>query len=440
MDGGVPELYEWLAHQHGVPPRRVASRRPHFLVVAAPKTGSTWLADNLRRHPEVFVPDIKEVKYFSSLGRWVGLDWYLGHFDAGGGKTRGEASPSYAALPSGRIRLARALFPDLKLVFLLRDPVARAWSHARHTRRFGEAAFGGAPLDEAPVDWQAAACHEWVTASGDYLGHLRRWLSAFPREQVLVRFHEEIADRPEALFRDVLAFLGVDPSLPLDGFPLRERINASPALAVPEAVRAALHRLWHGRTRELAAFLRNEFGLATPPAWRATLDPPAGGCLGSAVFAPAFEARLQEMAALEETFPSGERHLGYQEGFHLWLRRGRLEADGHGVLLEADDLPGLGQKIGRHLAEAERSRQEAAAREAREAMRALEARLAQALEVAQRADQRSAALERSLHEAGLTVQHLERQMARMRPWWRVAGRWLADACKGARGRGEARPG
>ncbi len=60
------------------------------MVVAAPKTGSTWLASNLRRHPDVFVPDIKEVKFFSTVGCCLGLDWYLDHFQDCAAKLRGE--------------------------------------------------------------------------------------------------------------------------------------------------------------------------------------------------------------------------------------------------------------------------------------------------------------------------------------------------------------
>src|SRR6185295_5025435 len=103
-----------------------AGRLPRFLIVSPPKTGSTWLADNLRRHPGVFVPTIKEVKYFSCFFEALDFDWYLGHFGEAGGRLKGEATPSYALLPVGRIRLLRRLFPGLKLVFLMREPIARA--------------------------------------------------------------------------------------------------------------------------------------------------------------------------------------------------------------------------------------------------------------------------------------------------------------------------
>src|SRR5712691_9258164 len=77
----------------------LATCLPNFLVISAPKTGSTWLSVNLGLHPEIFIPERKELKYFSSYCQWFDLNWYLSHFRPGAGRTRGEASPAYALLP-----------------------------------------------------------------------------------------------------------------------------------------------------------------------------------------------------------------------------------------------------------------------------------------------------------------------------------------------------
>src|SRR3954462_533097 len=111
------ELLNWMLSQSGVTAARLRDCRPDFLIISPPKTGSTWLADNLRRHPQVFVPAIKEVKYFSSFFKGLGLGWYLDHFAGAAGRVKGEASPSYALLPKGRIRLVRRLMPRVKLIF-----------------------------------------------------------------------------------------------------------------------------------------------------------------------------------------------------------------------------------------------------------------------------------------------------------------------------------
>src|SRR5690242_1140117 len=90
-------------HDAALAKSKLISHRPDFLIVSPPKTGSTWLAEKLRRHAGVFIPAIKEVKYFSLYHKWLDLSWYLDHFVPGYGRVRGEASPSYALLPVERI-------------------------------------------------------------------------------------------------------------------------------------------------------------------------------------------------------------------------------------------------------------------------------------------------------------------------------------------------
>src|SRR4051794_30915368 len=184
--------------------------RPDFLVISPPKTGSTWLADNFRRHPRLFVPAIKEVKYFSCFCNWLDFGWYLDYFRTAKGVVKGEASPSYAALPPERIRLVRELLPDVKLVFLMRDPIARAWSHVRHAFRYRESVFADwqGDFEDVPDSlWREALRNAWSLASGDYLGQLRRWLEVFPRDQLFVGFYESIASEPDDLLRHVLDFV-----------------------------------------------------------------------------------------------------------------------------------------------------------------------------------------------------------------------------------------
>jgi hypothetical protein len=318
----------WWLSQCGVTTRRLLDCRPDFLIISPPKTGSTWLADNLRQHPQLFVPAIKEVKYFSSFFKALGLGWYLDHFASAQGRVKGEASPSYALLPKGRIRLIRRLMPRVKLVFLMRDPVARAWSHARHSYRFREGGFASvaAGLGDVPDEaWLESLSSDWSLASGDYLGQLRRWSAVFPREQIYLGFTEWLEERPEALLREVFAFLGVDTGVDLSCFPVRQRVLAGLPGELPPAVGQALRRLLHRRTSELESFLRDEFGLALP--WPRSDDfrderptPPA--------FARADEDDyLAAVLAEEETFPSA-RCLVQRDyrGYYVVLAQGRFHA------------------------------------------------------------------------------------------------------------------
>jgi hypothetical protein len=268
----------------GVYRRKLAAVRPDFLIISPPKTGSTWLADNFRCHPGIFVPDVKEVKYFSYFCEWLDLDWYLDHFRSARGRLLGEASPSYAILPIDRIRWIRHILPDVKLIYLMRDPVGRAWSHARHCCRFGEANFSERSAKIEAItesQWRENFVHDWPLANGDYLSQLQRWLSVFPREQFFIGFYESIASDPEALLHDLFTFLGADANVDYSAFRVKERIFAGLSKELPHRQKQFLQELLHNRTQELAEFLRNRFGLELPSEWAASCLPADGSAAES---------------------------------------------------------------------------------------------------------------------------------------------------------------
>jgi hypothetical protein len=331
-------LLHWYMVQAGIGHHRLAGHCPGFLVISPPKTGSTWLAANLRCHSQLFVPDIKEVKYFSSFFKRMDLSWYLDNFRPGAGRLCGEASPSYALLPVERIRLIRRLMPEVKLIFLMRDPIARAWSHARHNHKYREANFGNCSVEFAAVPdeiWEANFRHDWPLASGDYLGQLRRWLSVFPAEQVYVGFYEAIAAAPERLLREIFAVLGVDVEVDFSRFLVKERILAGRPGELSPTLRRSLCRLLHGRTVELVSFLRHRFALEPPPEWQATLTP-QGAVLNDDVSSAkqnwesqpeVFRRDLDDaficrLLAHEEEFPSARCAVDEYRGYDIVYRCG----------------------------------------------------------------------------------------------------------------------
>jgi hypothetical protein len=326
------EFLTWCLQQSPVPPHRLATHRPDFLVISPPKTGSTWLADNLRCHPQLFVPPDKELKYFSSWLRHLDLNWYLSQFDAAADRVKGEASPSYAILPVERIRLIRRLMPDVKLIYLMREPVSRAWSHARHNFRYREANFTSCTSaigDVTDEQWQENFSHEWPLAGGDYLGQLRRWLSVFPHEQVYVGFYETIATDPQGLLRELFTFLGVETDVDWSRFPLAERILPGLSAPLPDHLRDFLRRLWYERTRELASFLDGHFHLRLPAEWAALTEPAPDWCSEPPeVFRRDLDDRyLARLVAQEEVFPSESlKAVAGHHGYSLAYYRARWYA------------------------------------------------------------------------------------------------------------------
>ena len=318
---------------------------PDFLIICPPKTGSTWLAANLSCHPEVFIPQVKEVKYFSVYHKWLDLNWYARHFQDGGTRRRGEASPSYSLLPCQQIQLIRLLIPDVKLIFLMRDPVARAWSHAKHNHRYREANFRAYTGDIETVSdhaWRENFRHPWPLLSGDYLGQLRRWLSVFPREQIFVDLYERIGTDPLGLLSRIFEFVGVSTKVDWSSFRTHEIILPGAAKTISERFKHELRLLLQDRTRELSSFVHEQFGLSVMGDWVGTygeesgvtcerhygIDATAGGDEQAQARGPAISA---EYRAAERT-----DHCNVQ------LDRQATTPDGwHGAILPVDSSPAL---------------------------------------------------------------------------------------------------
>src|SRR5687768_4600323 len=102
----------------------------HFIGIGAQKAGTTWLYEQLRKHPDIRFPAGKEVHFWdANLGR--GEAWWLALFpDTAAGVREGEITPAYAILDRELIGRVRAIAPQVRIFFSLRNPIARAWSSA----------------------------------------------------------------------------------------------------------------------------------------------------------------------------------------------------------------------------------------------------------------------------------------------------------------------
>lgn len=247
---------------------------PDFLVIAPPKTGTSWLAQQLRSNPHVFVPQVKETKYFNHCWKSKNLAWYLSFFQEAAGRRKGEATPNYAVLPTSTIRLIHDLRPELKLVFLMRNPVERAWSHVRWNHRLQNGSFSSfdGTIDEvSDVMWQESFLGSPIVLFGDYLGQLQRWLDVFARSQIFIGFTEQIQSSPRDLLNSIFDFLGVERPVQFDDVGLSERVNAGVTRRLTPELRDYLHRIYGGRTRQLVDFLRREFAIEPPAEWNELL-------------------------------------------------------------------------------------------------------------------------------------------------------------------------
>jgi Sulfotransferase domain len=178
---------------------------PDFLVIGAQKSGTTSLYEYLRAHPQIFMPDIKELDFFTPGLNWErGLDWYRKLFaEVGEGIVAvGEASTSYTKYPryAGSAQLISRYIPDARLIYVMRDPIDRLRSHYVHNVAFG--------IETAPLAEAIERNPDYINFS-KYAMQLDQYLAHFPLDQLLIITSEALrASRAETL-RRVYGFLGV---------------------------------------------------------------------------------------------------------------------------------------------------------------------------------------------------------------------------------------
>jgi hypothetical protein len=185
---------------------RSAVARPTYVGIGAQKCASTWLHRILAPHPQVVVPEAKEIDFFSH--RYDrGYQWYESCFPRRHGSqlAAGEISPSYFSDPCVPARVARYA-PDARIIVSLREPVERALSNHRHEVRAGH--LKGADLTFE----RGLANNPMYVEQGLYAKHLRAWLDHFPQDQLLVLLMDDVVADPETVSRTVYRFIGVDDS------------------------------------------------------------------------------------------------------------------------------------------------------------------------------------------------------------------------------------
>ena len=185
-------------------------RLPDFLIIGAMKSGTTSLFQSLDRHPQIFLAKRKEIQYFSRDHIYAkGENFYRDHFvDARKDQLIGEASACYSRwplYPQAAERIAARL-PDIHLIYVMRHPVERAYSHYGHIiqeRMFGQ--------KEEMLTFEAALEEDRdIIDTSMYMVHIERYLALFPREQMLFLTLDELKSKPQNLLRKTQEFLGVD--------------------------------------------------------------------------------------------------------------------------------------------------------------------------------------------------------------------------------------
>jgi hypothetical protein len=180
---------------------------PNFLIIGAMKSGTTSVYGHLKEHPDVFMPAHKEPEFFSDETVWKkGVSWYESLFNGRSTeKAVGEASTGYAkypAFPYAAERIAK-LLPDVKLIYVIRSPIERIYSHYVHNYYAGREMRN---LNEAVLEDE-----HYIQVSRYYM-QIEHYLKYFPRENLKVVILDDLKTEPLAVMQDIYQFLGVDSS------------------------------------------------------------------------------------------------------------------------------------------------------------------------------------------------------------------------------------
>lgn len=202
------------------------SNKPSFFIVGAPKSGTTALCKYLNRHPQIFIPQKKELRYFCYNPPRMSLNEYLKFFEEGNGKICGEGTPKYLRCEF----TPQAIYdfnPDSKIIIMLREPVDLLYSfHA-------QLLWNGTSEDESDFFKAMALEHErrkgrmipkkckdpeslYYRNVVKFTEQITRYWEYFGKEQVHIILFDDFISNLSQVYQDTLDFLGVDSNFVTD--------------------------------------------------------------------------------------------------------------------------------------------------------------------------------------------------------------------------------
>ena len=289
-----------------------------FYGIGAMKSGTTWLWARLSELPQYSLPYVKELHYFNRSkeypipyelapdklsqrirkpswvymegkrtfdalrrgnlheARWMANyalptytdDWYRSLFTDLPGIT-GDITPAYSMLKRKDIERMHRISPDARIIFLIRNPIDRAWSHYRHTINKGR-------IDNyaEAENFDADKLTAFLDSPGqelrsDYLRTLRAYGEVFPHDRILVGFFDAVVHDPRSLLGDIVAFTGGDAGAIDRNCKLKKVANPSPKVKLPAAIEARLQRKYE----PMMARLADAFGGYARYWYEQTFDP-----------------------------------------------------------------------------------------------------------------------------------------------------------------------
>lgn len=207
-------------------------KTPNFIIIGAAKSGTTTLYEYLCRHPQIYMCTPKEPDFFSVDANYAkGMDWYYSLFkDAKATQICGEASTTYSRWHQHPLSVERihSELPKVKLIYIMRHPVDRAYSFYIHRFKgsLHKPQYAVSNTFEETIKQQS----EFIESSY-YLEQIEKYLPFFPQESFLFLLMEDLIERPAETLKKILTFIDVEPQIELIE---QEKIVANKAGDYPE--------------------------------------------------------------------------------------------------------------------------------------------------------------------------------------------------------------
>ena len=254
---------------------------PDFLCVGAQKSGTSWLYRQLEPHPDFWMPLVKELHYFDELSRipavasarprddrdrgflerikrlsaqpHLDLESYARLFEPKEPLLSGDITPAYSMLSDEIIERIVHRFPNLKVIFLARDPVERAWSQLSMGVRLRNIT----PFDVSDVDDVIRnLMNPGVLLRSHPSKIVARWKRHVRPELFRIFFFDDLEKNPAELRSSVLLFLGADPSKPSGRLKANHNGDSSrDKLRLTEKVRSQVAQFFEQELKTCAAEL-----------------------------------------------------------------------------------------------------------------------------------------------------------------------------------------
>ncbi len=193
---------------------------PYFVVVGAMKSGTTSLHTYLSSHPELSVPFTRQELNFFNAHWEAGKDWYESNFDNNTHLKRGEINPNYSM--SRRLKKSLvpermyAFCPDVKIIYIVRDPIERFISHVHHNLIGGRE---NRSIEEIVLDEKYKFGY---ISYGEYYFQIEKYLEFFKKDQILIISNDDLRSSVKITMSKIFKFLDVDANFYSSKFKIQE--------------------------------------------------------------------------------------------------------------------------------------------------------------------------------------------------------------------------